>query len=121
MFPVKHLVFDNKIILMRGVFDYRAKEEAKKQQEKAETEAKQRLENEKAESEAKKEAYRRQVEASLPAEPIVGQGDVITKIRFRLPKGENIERKFQADTPLKVSFWSKNDHHLSFQLFYFHF
>nr|XP_023019734.1 FAS-associated factor 1 [Leptinotarsa decemlineata] len=80
----------------------RAKEEAKRMQERAENEERQRLESEKAESEAKKEAHRRQVEASLPPEPPLGQGDGITKIRFRLPKGDNLERRFQANTPLKV-------------------
>ncbi|KAJ8928857.1 hypothetical protein NQ314_018514 [Rhamnusium bicolor] len=80
----------------------RAKEEAKRMQEQAETEARRRLESEKAETEAKREAYRKTVEASLPPEPPMSQGDSITKIRFRLPKGENIERRFQANTPLKV-------------------
>nr|CAH7718762.1 unnamed protein product [Callosobruchus chinensis] len=30
------------------------------------------------------------------------QGDGITKIKFRFPKGEFIERRFEANTPLKV-------------------
>lgn len=80
----------------------RAKEEAKRQQARAETEARQRLESEKAEEEAKKEAYRKEVEANLPPEPIQLQGENITKIRFRLPNGENIERRFFCSTTLKV-------------------
>lgn len=83
----------------------RAKEEARKLQERTEHETRKRLESEKAETEAKKEAYRKQVEADLPPEPVLGQGDGITKIRFRLPKGENIERRFHANTPLKVRFY----------------
>ncbi|XP_050513741.1 FAS-associated factor 1 [Diabrotica virgifera virgifera] len=80
----------------------RAKEEAKRLQEKKETETRKRLESEKALSEAKKEAFRKQVEADLPPEPSLEQGDSITKIRFRLPKGEHLERRFQTTTPLKV-------------------
>ncbi|KAJ8943048.1 hypothetical protein NQ318_022592 [Aromia moschata] len=72
----------------------RAKEEARRMQEQAESEARRRLESEKAETEAKKEAYRKKVEASLPPEPPLGQGDGITKIKFRLPKGEYIERRY---------------------------
>ncbi|KAG5894965.1 hypothetical protein JTB14_023313 [Gonioctena quinquepunctata] len=80
----------------------RAKEEAKKMQERAEHETRQRLESEKAETDAKREAHRKEVEANLPPEPPLDQGDSITKIRFRLPKGENLERRFQANTSLKV-------------------
>nr|WMZ41597.1 FADD protein [Altica viridicyanea] len=80
----------------------RAKEEAKRLQEQEENEIKKRLECERAISEAKKEAFRKEVEASLPPEPPLGQGDSITKIRFRLPKGEHLERRFQANTPLKI-------------------
>lgn len=75
-------------------------------QEQAETEARKRLESQKAETEAKKEAHRKKVEAGLPPEPPLDQGDNITKIRVRLPKGEYIERRFQAHTPLKVRFAS---------------
>lgn len=80
----------------------RAKEEAKRMQAEAESQARKRLESEKAEEEAKKEAHRKQVAANLPPEPLENQGD-ITKIRFRLPKGEHIERRFLASTPLKVN------------------
>lgn len=62
------------------------------------------MESEKAEEEAKKERYRLEVEASLPPEPPEGSGDSMTKIRFRLPKGENLERRFTSDTRLKVRF-----------------
>ncbi|KAF7270815.1 fas associated factor casp isoform X1 [Rhynchophorus ferrugineus] len=79
----------------------RAKEEAKQRQEKEERETKKRIENEKAESAAKKEAHRKEVEARLPSEPPAGQGEQ-TKIRFRLPKGVNIERRFPAESPLQV-------------------
>lgn len=85
------------------IFDFRAKEEAKRQQAEAETQARKRIELEKAEEEAKREAYRKQVEASLPPEPTLSEGDTITKIRFRLPKGENLERNFHIGTSLKVS------------------
>lgn len=80
----------------------RAKEEAKRQQVQLETETRKRVESEKAEEEAKKERYRLEVEASLPPEPPEGSGDSMTKIRFRLPKGENLERRFTTDTKLKV-------------------
>lgn len=93
----------NKLQCYFILIDYRAKEEAKRIQEQAETEARRRLESEKAETEAKKEAHRKKVEASLPSEPPLDQGDNITKIRVRLPKGEYIERRFQANTPLKVN------------------
>lgn len=79
----------------------RAKEEAKQRQEKEEQEARKKIENEKAETAAKKEAYRKEVEARLPSEPSAGLGEQ-TKIRFRLPKGLNIERRFSAESPLKV-------------------
>ncbi|CAG9857934.1 unnamed protein product [Phyllotreta striolata] len=80
----------------------RAKEEAKRIQEEEENETRRRLESERAQEEAKKEAVRKEVEASLPPEPALSQGDSITKIRFRLPKGEHIERRFQTNTPLQV-------------------
>ncbi|KAF2904052.1 hypothetical protein ILUMI_02149 [Ignelater luminosus] len=79
----------------------RAKEEAKRMQEQALHEERKRVETEKVEEAARKEAYRKQVEAALPPEPL-DQGDNIAKIRFRLPKGESLERRFQANTPLKV-------------------
>lgn len=81
---------------------FRAKEEAKRQQAEAEKQAKQKIEEEKAFEEAKREAFRKQVEASLPPEPTMSQGDNLTKIRFRLPKGQHLERVFQVQTPLKV-------------------
>lgn len=79
----------------------RAKEEAKRMHAQALHDERRRVETEKEEEAARKEAYRIQVEAGLPAEPL-DQGDNIAKIRFRLPKGENLERRFQASTPLKV-------------------
>ncbi|KAF5300903.1 hypothetical protein FQR65_LT09066 [Abscondita terminalis] len=80
----------------------RAKEEAKRIQERVLHEERRRVESEKEEEAARKEAHRKQVEASLPPEPTMDQGDNIAKIRFRLPKGENLERRFQASSPLKV-------------------
>lgn len=60
------------------------------------------MESEKAEELAKRERHRQQVEATLPPEPLEGSGDSITKIRFRLPKGETLNRRFTNKTPLKV-------------------
>lgn len=79
----------------------RAKEEARLRQEREQQETKKRIENEQAASAAKKEAHRKEVEARLPIEPAIGHGEQ-TKIRFRLPKGVNIERRFAAETPLRV-------------------
>uniref|UniRef100_A0AAR5PU01 UBX domain-containing protein n=1 Tax=Dendroctonus ponderosae TaxID=77166 RepID=A0AAR5PU01_DENPD len=79
----------------------RKKEETRQKQEKEEMETKKRIENEIAETAARKEAQRQEVECRLPQEPVAGQGEQ-TKIRFRLPKGENVERRFTADTPLRV-------------------
>ncbi|XP_066262554.1 FAS-associated factor 1 [Euwallacea similis] len=79
----------------------RKKEETRQRQEKEELEARRQIENEKAETAARKEAIRKEVESRLPLEPPSGQGEQ-TKIRFRLPKGENVERRFTADTPLRV-------------------
>lgn len=84
---------------------FRAKEEAKRQQAEAESQERIRRETEKAEEEARKEAYRKEVEANLPSEP--KEGD-ITKIRFRLPNGQNLERRFLATTPLKVFYLIKS-------------
>lgn len=88
------------LVLIRN-FKRRAKEEAKRMHAQALHDERRRVETEKEEEAARKEAYRIQVEAGLPAEPL-DQGDNIAKIRFRLPKGENLERRFQASTPLKV-------------------
>lgn len=82
---------------------FRAKEEARRKQEQAETERKQMVEMEKAAEELKKEELRKLVEASLPPEPPASEDKDITKIRFRFPNGDNVERRFQATTPLKVN------------------
>lgn len=84
------------------MFIFRAKEEAKRQQEAFETEQRIRVESQKAEEKAKRERHRQEVEATLPPEPTEGSGDSIAKIRFRLPKGETIDRRFTNKTPLKV-------------------
>lgn len=81
----------------------RAKEEARKMQEREETEKRQKIEFQQAKEAAEKEALRQQVEAILPPEPPAEQADGTTKIRFRLPKGDNLERRFLANASLKVS------------------
>lgn len=80
----------------------RAKEEAKRLQAEAETQEKLRKETEKAQEAARREAHRQEVEASLPPEPELEQGDSIAKIKFRLPAGQHLERRFLASTPLRV-------------------
>uniref|UniRef100_A0A1B6DVE3 UBX domain-containing protein n=1 Tax=Clastoptera arizonana TaxID=38151 RepID=A0A1B6DVE3_9HEMI len=80
----------------------RAKEEAKREQELKETLEKKRLELERQEDEAKKEAERLAVQSELPDEPEEGSLEPITKIRFRLPKGENLERRFFATNRLQI-------------------
>lgn len=80
---------------------FRAKELAKQQQAEAEINARKRIEMEKAKEAAEKEQYRMEVAASLSPEP-TSHGDDITIIRFRLPKGKQLERKFLVGTPLKV-------------------
>lgn len=78
-----------------------AKEEEKQRIEKMIESERQKQENERKEIEAKKEADRRNAENSLPPEP-QNANKPITKIRFRKPTGEYIERKFLADTQLQV-------------------
>lgn len=85
------------------MFICRAKEEARKMQEQAINEERQRVQSEKEEEAAKKEAIRTAVLASLPPEPNLDQGDNIIRVRFRLPKGNNLERRFEANMPLKVN------------------
>jgi len=48
------------------------------------------------------QAHRLEVKSQLPEEPQEDAGNGITKIRFRLPKGECLDRRFQATAPLKV-------------------
>lgn len=80
----------------------RAKEEAKAQKEKMMATERQRQESERAETETRREAIRKEAENSLPIEPMAGSPDV-TKIRFRKPTGDFMERRFTVDTKLKVS------------------
>lgn len=99
----------------------RAKEEAKQQKEKMMATERRRQESERAEIEARKEAARInvrklrtnpwiylikmiffQAENSLPPEPHVDCLDQVTKIRFRKPTGDFLERRFTIDTKLKV-------------------
>lgn len=111
----------------KGLEADRAKEEARQQKEKMMASERKRQESERAEIEARKEAIRKEVrklimrslnlflktilfqaESTLPPEP---KGDTdVTKIRFRKPTGEFMERKFTVDTKLKVcSRFSKRD------------
>lgn len=80
----------------------RAKEEAKRHQELMENREKERKEIQRQEVELIKEAHRLEVKSQLPEEPQEDAGNGITKIRFRLPKGECLDRRFQATAPLKV-------------------
>lgn len=77
-----------------------AKEEEKLRIEKMIESERQKQEYERIIIEAKKEADRKDAENSLPPEPTDGQE--ITKIRFRKPTGEFMERKFTFDTQLKI-------------------
>lgn len=81
----------------------RAKEEAKAQKEKMIATERRRQESERAEIETRKEAIRREAENSLPPEPTPGSLEQVTKIRFRKPTGDFLERRFTVDTKLKVS------------------
>ncbi|KDR09433.1 FAS-associated factor 1 [Zootermopsis nevadensis] len=80
----------------------RAKEEAKRHQELMENKEKEQREIQRQEVELIKEAHRLEVKSQLPEEPQESAGDCIAKIRFRLPKGECLVRRFQATAPLKV-------------------
>ncbi|XP_075216778.1 fas associated factor casp [Lycorma delicatula] len=79
----------------------RAKEEAKQQQILLETQEKLRVEHAKQKAEAKKEAERQLLEKRLPDEPSENSSGV-TKIRFRAPAGECLERRFLASNKLQV-------------------
>ena len=79
-----------------------AKEEEKLRVEKMIESERQKQEYERIQIEARKEADRKNAENSLPPEPENGNAQQITKIRFRKPTGEFIERKFTVDTQLKV-------------------
>ncbi|RZF45641.1 hypothetical protein LSTR_LSTR010592 [Laodelphax striatellus] len=78
-----------------------AKEEAKKQQIMMETQEKRRIEEEKQQEEARKEAERRLLESQLPDEPDESC-EGISKIRFRLPSGDFLERRFSILNSLQV-------------------
>ncbi|KAG5682038.1 hypothetical protein PVAND_011429 [Polypedilum vanderplanki] len=80
----------------------RAKEEERLRLEKMMENERQKQESELADKLAKKEADRRDAENSLPPEPTNDCTQQITKIRFRKPTGDFIERKFTVDTQLKV-------------------
>ncbi|KAK3927093.1 FAS-associated factor 1 [Frankliniella fusca] len=78
----------------------RAKEESKKQQEMLEEQERERSQREKEEMENLREAQRQQLESQLPPEPQEGAKDII-KIRYKLPDGGLIERRFLSKEKLK--------------------
>lgn len=80
----------------------RAKEEEKLRIERWIKSERQKQESERMETEARKEAEQKDAQNSLPPEPIDDNCQQITKVRFRKPTGEFIERKFTIDTQLKV-------------------
>lgn len=83
----------------------RAKDELKRRQAEAELNERKRLEYETELAKQRKESHRLLVEASLPPEPPCnggGGGGEVTKIRFRLPFGDQLERRFYATTTLRV-------------------
>lgn len=80
----------------------RAKEEAKVQKEKMMATERRRQESERAEIESRKEAIRKEAENSLPLEPQPGSLEQVTKIRFRKPTGDFMERRFTVETKLQV-------------------
>lgn len=82
----------------------RAKEEERMRKEQHEASERQKFESERLRSEAKKEAERSEAANALPLEPSVNCNDPISKIRFRTPKGDFIERRFIAENELMVKF-----------------
>lgn len=83
-------------------FNFRAKEEAKQIQQQLEQRIKEQAEHKRLAHEAKKEAHRQAVRLSLPPEPDAETGNNILKVKFRLPGGKFLERKFKPDTPLQI-------------------
>lgn len=77
------------------------KEEAKKQKERAMATERIRLESERQEIEAIREQNRLEAEKCVPPEPEADTPN-ITKIRFRKPNGDFLERRFTADTKLEI-------------------
>ncbi|XP_050538185.1 FAS-associated factor 1 [Daktulosphaira vitifoliae] len=80
----------------------RAKEEAKKMQEMEEEAIRSQIEYQEKQAAAEKEATKKRIEASLPVEP--EPGDDVSKIRFRLPLGKFLERRFLSSESLQVIF-----------------
>ncbi|XP_063227416.1 FAS-associated factor 1 isoform X2 [Bacillus rossius redtenbacheri] len=80
----------------------RAKEEAKRSQELLECQEREKREMKEQKEAQLKEANRLKVMSRLPDEPPEGAEDSVTKIRFRLPKGENVVRRFYVSQQLKV-------------------
>lgn len=82
----------------------RAKEEERLRKEKHEATEREKLESERIRTEAKKEAERQEAANLLPPEPAADCKEPMSKIRFRTPTGDFIERRFIADNPLQVNF-----------------
>ncbi|KAE9542579.1 hypothetical protein AGLY_002490 [Aphis glycines] len=80
----------------------RAKEETRRVQEMEEKAIRSQIESQERQVAAEKEAIRQRIVASLPAEP--EPGDQVAKIRFRLPLGKFLERRFMASDNLQVLF-----------------
>lgn len=80
----------------------RAKEETKRVQEMEEKAIRSQIESQERQAAAEKEAIRQRIVASLPPEP--EPGDQVAKIRFRLPLGKFLERRFLASDNLQVLF-----------------
>lgn len=79
----------------------RAKDESKKQQELLEEQERERNRRQIEEEENLREAHRLELESHLPPEPEEGCTDSIIKIRYKLPDGGLIERRFLAKEKLK--------------------
>ncbi|XP_022174084.1 FAS-associated factor 1-like isoform X2 [Myzus persicae] len=80
----------------------RVKEETKILQEMEEKAIRSQIESQERQFAAEKEAIRQRIVASLPDEP--EPGDQVVKIRFRLPLGKFLERRFLASDILQVLF-----------------
>ena len=83
----------------------REREEAERQEQEKLEEAIRRSEEEaKLVEEHQKEVTRKKIAQRLPDEPAEDSGLDMAKVRFRVPDGENIERRFLADEKLQVLF-----------------
>lgn len=80
----------------------RAKEAFRKEQKAQIEEERRRIDAEQQYAAAIKEAHRQSLESSLPPEPSGASGDGIAQIRFRLPKGQLLDRKFLRSETLQT-------------------